>query len=95
MALLRITWTKSYIGYRAGHREVVRSLGLRRLNHTVVHQDNPSIRGMVQKVAHLVTVEAVEEPESRSQPQSASGSSTRSRRRTSSQDDGKEAKATK
>ena len=62
MALLRITWTKSQIGYRAGHREVVRSLGLKRLGHTVVHRDNPSIRGMVHKVAHLVTVEEVEEP---------------------------------
>lgn len=63
MVLLRITWTKSQIGYRAGHREVVRSLGLRRLNQTVVHRDNPSIRGMVHKVAHLVTVEEIEEPE--------------------------------
>ena len=63
MVLLRITWTKSQIGYRAGHREVVRSLGLKRLNHTVVHRDNPSIRGMVHKVAHLVTVEEVEEVE--------------------------------
>ena len=49
----------------ARHREVVRSLGLKRLNHTVVHPDNPSIRGMVHKVAYLVTVEEVEEPTSR------------------------------
>ena len=84
MALLRITWTKSQIGYRAGHREVVRSLGLKRLNHSVVQPDNPSIRGMVHKVAHLVTVEAVEEPEPRRRSTS---------RKRAAKDDGKEAKA--
>lgn len=86
MVLLRITWTKSQIGYRAGHREVVRSLGLKRLNHTVVHRDNPSIRGMVHKVAHLVTVEEVEETELASQP--------RGRKRTI-KNSGKEAQAEK
>jgi large subunit ribosomal protein L30 len=65
MGLLSITWTKSQIGYRARHREVVRSLGLKRLNQTVVHPDNPSIRGMVHKVAYLVTVEEIEEAASR------------------------------
>lgn len=64
MGLLSITWTKSQIGYRARHREVVRSLGLKRLNHTVVHPDNPSIRGMVDKVAYLVSVEEIEDPAS-------------------------------
>ena len=86
MVLLRITWTKSQIGYRAGHREVVRSLGLRRLNQTVVHRDNPSIRGMVHKVAHLVTVEEIEEPEP------AGGSKGRKR---TVKNSGKEAQAKK
>jgi len=84
MGLLSITWTKSQIGYRARHREVVRSLGLKRLNQTVVHPDNPSIRGMVQKVAYLVTVEEIEEPASR-EGESSHNSTTKS--------GGKEAKA--
>lgn len=60
MGLLRITWRRSAIGYHAQQREVLRALGLRRLHHTVVHQDSPSIRGMVHKVQHLLEVEVVE-----------------------------------
>ncbi|MFQ5860071.1 MAG: 50S ribosomal protein L30 [Dehalococcoidia bacterium] len=60
MGLLRITWRRSAIGYHTRQREVLRALGLRRLHHTVVHQDSPSIRGMVHKVQHLLEVEVVE-----------------------------------
>lgn len=56
---LRITWTKSAIGYREQQRRVIRSLGLKKLRHTVEHYDSPTIRGMVNKVHHLVTVEPV------------------------------------
>jgi large subunit ribosomal protein L30 len=61
MAQLKITWTKSYIGKSETQRRVIRALGLKRLNHTVVHGDTPTIRGMVNKVNHLVTVEEVAE----------------------------------
>lgn len=59
MATLRITWVKSAIGYAQNQKDTVRALGLRRLHHTVVQEDRPSIRGMIHKVEHLVTVEEV------------------------------------
>ncbi len=59
MKQLRITLTKSPIGYSYRQKRTVRALGLRRMNHTVEQQDTPVIRGMVAKVAHLVTVEKV------------------------------------
>ncbi len=61
MAKLRITYTKSVIGYNAKQKATVQALGLRRLNQTVEHEDSSVIRGMVNKVSHLVSVEAVEE----------------------------------
>ncbi len=61
MALLKITWTKSYIGRPQNQRKVVQSLGLKRLHQTVTVGDTPTIRGMVNKVSHLVTVEEVSE----------------------------------
>ena len=57
MAEIKITWTKSVIGRPQNQRRIIKSLGLHRLNHTVVHQDSPTIRGMVNKVSHLVKVE--------------------------------------
>jgi large subunit ribosomal protein L30 len=59
MAKLRITYTKSTIGYSKDQKETIYSLGLRKLNQVVIKQDNPAIRGMVFKVQHLVTVEEV------------------------------------
>jgi large subunit ribosomal protein L30 len=50
---------RSPIGYRASQRETVRSLGLRRIRHTVELPDTPSVRGMIFKVQHLVKVEEV------------------------------------
>jgi large subunit ribosomal protein L30 len=55
--LLRITLSKSPIGYSAQQKRTVRALGLRRMNQTVEKQDTPVIRGMIAKVNHLVTVE--------------------------------------
>src|SRR5579862_6658453 len=60
---LRVTWVKSAIGHNQRQKATVRALGLRRLNHVVVHNDTPSIRGMLHAVAHLVTVESVSEEE--------------------------------
>lgn len=60
MAKLRITWTKSGIGYAERQKRTIKALGLKRLHHTVEHDDNPTIRGMAFKVQHLVSVEEVE-----------------------------------
>ncbi|MCH7712629.1 MAG: 50S ribosomal protein L30 [Chloroflexi bacterium] len=60
MAQLKITWKKSWIGCPESQRRIIKSLGLHRLNHSVIHGDTPSIRGMVNKVPHLVIVEAIE-----------------------------------
>ena len=60
MTELKITWKKSWIGKPQSQRKIIRSLGLRRLHHSVIHSDSPTIRGMVNKVAHLLTIEAVE-----------------------------------
>jgi len=56
---LRITLVRSTIGRPADQEKTVRSLGLRKLHQTVERPDNPSIRGMVTKVRHLVVVEEV------------------------------------
>ena len=53
---LEITLTKSVIGTKPAQRKTVEALGLRKMNQTVEHEDNVAIRGMVNKVAHLVTV---------------------------------------
>ena len=55
--VLRITLVRSTIGRPADQGRTVASLGLRKLNATVERPDNPSIRGMVTKVRHLVEVE--------------------------------------
>jgi large subunit ribosomal protein L30 len=54
---LKITLVKSSIGYSARQKGTVRALGLRRLGQTVEHTDTPVIRGMIDKVSHLVKVE--------------------------------------
>ena len=54
---LRITLVRSTIGRPADQGRTVASLGLRKLNATVLRPDNPSIRGMVTKIRHLVKVE--------------------------------------
>lgn len=56
MARLRITWVKSGIGYRQDQRRTLKSLGFHRLNQSVIHDDSASIRGMINKVRHLVEV---------------------------------------
>lgn len=57
--LLKITQVKSKIGYNQRQRRTLEALGLRRINHTVTHKDTPVIRGMINKVKHLVKVEEV------------------------------------
>ena len=53
---LEITLTKSVIGSKPAQRKTVEALGLKKINHTVVHEDNVAIRGMVNVVSHLITV---------------------------------------
>ncbi len=60
MPRLKVTQLKSGIGGTHSQRQTLRSLGLKRLHDTVVKEDRPEIRGMVDTVTHLVTVEEVE-----------------------------------
>ena len=53
---LTVTLTKSTIGFDNKQWLVVESLGLRKINHTIEVADTPSVRGMIHKVRHLVTV---------------------------------------
>jgi large subunit ribosomal protein L30 len=55
---VKVTLVKSPIACRAGHRQTVRGLGLRRLRQTVELEDTPAVRGMIARVAYLVRVEA-------------------------------------
>jgi large subunit ribosomal protein L30 len=57
VATVRITYTKSAIGYRQDQKDTIRALGFRRLNQTVEHEDSPALRGMIYAVTHLVTVQ--------------------------------------
>ncbi|HCV7827895.1 TPA: 50S ribosomal protein L30 [Staphylococcus aureus] len=57
MAKLQITLTRSVIGRPETQRITVEALGLKKTNSSVVVEDNPAIRGQINKVKHLVTVE--------------------------------------
>jgi large subunit ribosomal protein L30 len=53
---IEITLTRSVIGRPQDQKDTVKALGLRKLHQSVVKEDNPAIRGMINKVSHLVTV---------------------------------------
>lgn len=55
--MLRITLVRSAIGYSERHKATVRALGFHRLHEVVTQEDNSTIRGMLRKVNHLVTIE--------------------------------------
>ena len=57
---LRIKQIKSYIGRPEKQRRILRGMGLGKLNRTVLLKDTPEIRGMAQKVRHLIAMEEVE-----------------------------------
>ena len=57
-ATVRVTLVKSIIGTKQSHRDTVRGLGLRRMNHSRVLVDTPEVRGMINKVSYLLKVEA-------------------------------------
>ena len=60
MSTLQITYKKSTIGYSKRQKATIKALGLRKLHQTVEQKDSPEIRGMIEKVSHLVAVEEVE-----------------------------------
>jgi large subunit ribosomal protein L30 len=60
MGHLKVTQTRSLIGSKFNQRQTVRSLGLKRVRDVVIKEDRPEIRGMVQTVIHLVSVEEVD-----------------------------------
>ncbi|MCL2845641.1 MAG: 50S ribosomal protein L30 [Chitinivibrionia bacterium] len=59
MAKLKITQVRSAIGREESQKRTIKTLGIKRLNGSVIHDDKPEIRGMVKKVVHLVKVEEV------------------------------------
>lgn len=56
MKTIKVTLKRSVIGRPEKHRRIVRSLGLKKINQSVVHKDTPSIRGMIHKTSHLIEV---------------------------------------
>lgn len=54
---LKVTQVRSVIGHLQKQKLTMKALGLRRIRHSVVHQDTPQIRGMLDKVKHLVKIE--------------------------------------
>jgi large subunit ribosomal protein L30 len=59
VAKLKITLVRSTIGRLPAQRATVEALGLSKIGHAVEHQDTPQIRGMVEKVKHMVKVEEI------------------------------------
>ncbi len=59
MAKLKITQVRSAIDRPRDQKATLKALGLRRIRHSVIHNDTPQIQGMVRKVKHLVTVEKI------------------------------------
>jgi len=57
VAKILVTWVKSGIGYKEDQKLTLKALGFKRLNGTVIHDDSAAIRGMINKVRHLVKVE--------------------------------------
>jgi large subunit ribosomal protein L30 len=73
VAELRITQVRSSIGRPPKQRGTLRALGLKRIDHTVVKEDRPEIRGMLAVVSHLVRVEEVEAAKPRRKSRARSG----------------------
>jgi large subunit ribosomal protein L30 len=63
MERLRITLKRSPIGRPQKHRKILRSLGLRKPNQSVIHNNTPSIRGMLNKVSYMIDIEPLKDKE--------------------------------
>ncbi len=61
MSRLRITLKRSVIGHPVDQKETARILGLTRINRAVLRPDNPAVRGMANKLSHLVSIEEIDE----------------------------------
>ncbi len=59
MKRLKVTLKKSLIDEWEIHKRTVRALGLRKIRSTKIHKDTPQIRGMIEKVKHLIKVEEI------------------------------------
>lgn len=59
MGKLKVTQVRSAIKRQKKQKRTIEALGLHRLHHTVIHNDDPAIRGMIDKVSHLVEVEEI------------------------------------
>jgi large subunit ribosomal protein L30 len=59
MTKLEVTQIKSAIGRKKNQGETLRSLGLKRIGHTVTKEDRPEFRGMIDTVSHLVSVKEI------------------------------------
>lgn len=59
MSRLQITLRRSVIGHPQPQKDTARALGLTRLNRTVIRSDSAAVRGMIERIRHLVTVEEV------------------------------------
>ncbi len=57
MAKVKITQIKSVIDRPQRQKDTIKALGLRKINHTVIHEATPQIRGMIKKVSHLLKIE--------------------------------------
>ncbi|SDI07315.1 LSU ribosomal protein L30P [Alteribacillus persepolensis] len=57
---VEITLSRSLIGRPKDQRVTVKTLGLNKVNHSVVKEDNPAVRGMINKVSHLLTVKEID-----------------------------------
>ncbi len=57
MAKIRIKWIKSDIGYSRDQKRTVKALGFHKLNDVVEKEDTPAVRGMINKINHLLIVE--------------------------------------
>lgn len=60
MAQVKVTLTRSLIGYPKDQRATVKALGLTKIRSSVIKEDTPTLRGMLHKVAHMVKVEDVQ-----------------------------------
>ncbi len=61
MKMLKVTLKRSLIGNPEKIKSVVRALGLRKINQSVIHKDIPSVRGMIHKTSHMIEVNEVSE----------------------------------
>ena len=57
MKMIKITQIKSSIGRIPNHKKTLLGLGLRRIGHSVIRQDTPSIRGMIKKISYILKIQ--------------------------------------